>query len=88
MGYTALTAFLEFKPDLDKAAQLAYAEIVQAYEENRLLGLLRQEAETVAALMEKADRVDGLERQVRNLEWNLARVKAAPAAIFTPDPAK
>jgi hypothetical protein len=74
MGYTAITAFLGCKrPSPQDAAQKAYDVIVKAYEENRLLELLEQEAVEVSALMDKAEKVDDLERRIVNLEWNLKR---------------
>lgn len=72
MAYTALTAFLEGKrPSPKEAARLAADAINKALADGTLLAMLEQEAEKVGALMDKADRVDDLERQIKNLEWKL-----------------
>jgi hypothetical protein len=75
MGYGALTAFLKPRPDAKRVALLAYAEISRALNEGTLLALLEREAETIGALMEKVDEADDLRRQIKNLEWNLNRIK-------------
>jgi hypothetical protein len=75
MGYGALTAFLKPRPDTKRAAMLAYAEISRALNEGTLLALLEREAKTIGALMEKVDEADDLRRQIKNLEWNLNRIK-------------
>lgn len=75
MGYTALTAFMEGKRSSSKEiAAIAFDAINKAIADGNLLSLLEQDAEQIAALMDKADRVDDLERQVKNLEWNLGRL--------------
>mgnify|MGYP000873740757 CR=1 FL=1 len=75
MGYAALSAFLDTRARRSpaEAARLAQAVIMEAINADVLLTLLEKEAETIAALMDKADRVDDLEREVTNLKWNLAQ---------------
>lgn len=75
MAYAAVTALFSHRPDPRKAALLAYAQISRALNEGALLPLLEQEAETIGALMDEAAKADDLRRQVKNLEWNLNRIK-------------
>ena len=78
MGYTALTAFLDVKKrrSPEEAARLAYDAIVEAYEGNRLHALLQEEAVKLGALMDKADRVDELEREILGLKRRLKQIAA------------
>ena len=78
MGYTALTAFLDVKKrrSPEEAAKLAYDAIVEAYEGNRLHALLQEEAVKLGALMDKADRVDELEREILGLKRRLKQIAA------------
>lgn len=75
MAYAAITAFFGHRPDPRQAALLAYAQISRALNEGTLLALLQQEAEAIAALMDEAAKADDLRRQIKNLEWNLNRIK-------------
>lgn len=81
MGYTALTAFLDVKKrrSPEEAARLAYDAIVEAYEGNRLHALLQEEAVKLGALMDKADRVDELEREILGLKRRLKQIAALSA---------